>query len=194
MCGNMGGGGSGGSGGTSGGSPLKQGSPETIETRYRKGFMGGYDDEALDAKFDSKTGELSFGYAEDKEWYEGNRQSNKYQHVTITVENGMINGKPVNLDLENSKVKTISAPNNLGNKAQDTFRKNGFDFNSSSQKWEKGYKGYSVKDGILNVDSKLPDNFNGIKAIKTKYGVVDTKPIKQAGFKWDGTQKLWVKK
>ena len=173
--------------------PLLKGQPKTINTRYYKGFGKNYDDEALDADFDAETGELSLNYAQNKDWNDDNRPSNKYQLLSITVDNGMINGDPVNLNLTNSKIKYISAPKNLGKESQTTLRKNGFDFNSTLDKWEKGYKGYSINGDILTIDSKIPDSFTGIKKIKTKYGT-DTRAIKAAGYKWNSSDKVWEKK
>lgn len=189
------GGSSGFSGGSGGGnSPILSGKPESIETVYHRNTYYGsaYDDEALDASFDKKTGELKFDYAKDKDW-DNTHSTNKRQGLTITVENGMINGKLINVDLGSKKIKAISAPN-LSEKAQETLKKSGFDFNSASKKWEKGYKGYSVSGNTLHVDSKLPNNFSSYSRIKTKYGAVDTKPIKAAGFKWNGIDKVWEKK
>lgn len=175
--------------------PLTSGEPQTISTRYRRGTMFGssYDDEALDAKFDSSTGVLKLNYAEDKDWSDNDAPSNKFRHLDITVQNGMINGQPVNLDLNNGNIKAIDAVS-LSSKAEDTLSKAGFGLNSRTKLWEKGYKGYSTEGSTLYADSALPDSFSGITRIKTKYGAVDTRPIKQAGFKWNPTDKVWEKK
>lgn len=183
-------------GSTSGSSsPLKKGEPETVRTYYSRGVSGYnyYGDEALDAQFDADTGELSLKYAQDKEWDDDNKPSNKRQYLTITVQNGMINGNPVNLDLNNPNIKTIDAVR-LDGKAERTLTNAGFGLNSRSQKWEKGYKGFSTEGSTLYADSALPESFSGITRIKTKYGAVDTSIIKKAGFKWNGTDKVWEKK
>lgn len=175
--------------------PLTQGEAQTISTYYDRGTIFGspYKDEALDAEFDSSTGVLKLGYAQDKEWNEGNHSTNKRQYLDITVQNGIINGEPVNLDLSDGSIKEIEAVR-LSSKSERTLEKAGFGLNSRTKRWEKDYKGYSTEGSTLYADSALPDNFSGITKIKTKYGAVDTKPIKAAGFKWNGTDKVWEKK
>lgn len=174
-------------------SPLKEGESQSIRTYYSK--RGYYKDTVLDAKWDGSTGTMTFDYAEDRDWDDTvNRPSNVQQWFTATVKNGMINGDTVNIDLDDKSIKAIDAPSNLDKSIEQRFRKSGFDYNSRSQKWEKGYKGYSTEGATLYVDSALPDTFNGITRIKTKYGAVDTRPIKSAGFRWDSSEKAWVKK
>lgn len=174
-------------------SPLMQGEPETIRTYYQRGAMGGfYKDEALDASFDAQNGQLTLDYAQDKDW-ENTAPTNKQRKVEITVQNGMINGNPVNLDLNDNSIKTIDAVR-LSSAAEHSLTRAGFGLNSRTNKWERGYKGYSKEGSTLYVDSALPDSFTGITRIKTKYGAVDTRIIKQAGFKWNGQDKLWEKK
>lgn len=183
---------SGGAGG-SGGAPLTKGRPETVSTYYRRGTFGGfYNDEALDAKFDARTGELSFSSAKDKDWA-NDPKTNKTKHVDITVENGAINGKTVNVNLNSDKIKSISAPNN--SKIADTIKKNygdKFGYNPSSKKYERGYKGYTSNGKTLSIQNALPSNLSSFSVIKGN--TYDHRAaIKKAGFKWDGRTKTWRK-
>lgn len=173
-------------------SPLKDGQPETISTVYRK-LPRYYEDEALDADFDAKDGKLTLKWAQDKEW-DNAKSSKRLSYVDITVTNGLINSNPVNLDLANPRIKEIETPGHIASETEDLLRSHGFEYNSRTVLWEKGYKGFSKEGSTLYVDSALPDNFTGITKIKTKYGAVDTRIIKRAGFRWDPANTEWVKK
>ena len=169
---------------------LTQGQPQTISTYYNKKALYGpkYNDEALDATFDSKSGELKLDFADNKDW--GKSNSNR-SYLDITVQNGIINGNPVNLDISNSKIKTIDAVN-LSGKSEKLLRDNGFEYSSKSKKWEKGYKGYYSEGKTLHVDKNLPSDLSKFDTIKGN--TFDVKSdIKKAGFKWDGANKAWTK-
>ena len=102
-------GGSSGMGAGKGNQPLQKGKAEKISTYYRRGALGGYyHDEALDAKFDKATGMLTFSSASDKEWRVV-AKTNKTKHVDITVQNGAINGRPINVNLNSTAIQSISA-------------------------------------------------------------------------------------
>lgn len=181
-------------------SPIYQGEPVTIRTIYKKNWdgTGRYDAEAYDAKFNSETGELSLDYASDKE-FDNSHPSNKHKSVDITVASGMIDGSPVNLNLNNPSIKTINAnsPKYLSAEAQKTIRAAGFEYDShyseKGGRWVKGYKGYSSSGSHLRVDSAIPDDLSSFTRISGEtYAVRDR--IKRAGFKFDGQSKEWVKK
>jgi len=173
-------------------SPLLNGAPQSIRTIYKKSFMGGgtYNDEVLDATFNTSTGELTFDWASDKTW-DNSHPTNKHIGVDINVQNGMINGRPVNLDLSNSTIKSIDAPN-IGSSAEKTLRSNGFDYSSFDKKWIKGYQGFKEQGTTLYLDSKIPNDLSKFKEIKG-----NTYPnrvaIKKAGFKWDSSSQSWKK-
>lgn len=182
-------------GGAKGGasrSPLTNGEPQTVSTYYNKKAMFGsrFVDEALDASFDASAGVLSLGYAENKEW---GKQNVNRAYVDITVKNGIINGKPVNVDIGSSSIKAVSTTANLSSKTENLLRNNGFEYNSADKQWQKNYVGYAKKGNTLYADTKLPSDLSGITQVKTKYGAVDTKPLKQAGFKWSPNDKVWKK-
>ena len=179
------------SGGSNGGnSPLLNGEPKTVHTYYsRSGNY--YDTEALDAKFNAETGTLDLKFATDKSWAETTGTRN---YVDISVKNGFIDGEPVNVDINNSSIKYVTGIDNGSTKSatRDFLIDKGFGYNSYDKRWERNYKGYTKQGNTLHVDSKLPDSFAGITQVKTPYGI-DTRPLKQAGFKWNRERKLWVK-
>lgn len=183
-------------GGGGGGNPLMSGQPEKVSTYYSRGvagISGYYNDEALDAKFDKASGVLTLDYAEDKEWSDGNRTSNKRQYLDITVENGIINGKPVNVDFSNNRIKSVDAPSKLTGETERLLRKNDFEYSSKTKRWEKGYKGYYTDGNTLHVDKALPNDLT--KYTRIKGNTYDLKSdIKKAGFKWNGAEKSWDKK
>lgn len=184
-----------GNGGGGGGSPLKAGNPETINTYYSRGvagISGSYNAEALDATFDSSTGILTLDYAADKEWEDSGSRYNKRQYVDITVRNGIINGRPVNVDFANNNIKSVDAPLHLTEGTEKMLRNNDFEYSSKSKKWEKGYKGYYAEGNVLHVDKSLPNDISQYKSIKgNTYDLRGS--IKKAGFKWNGANKSWDK-
>lgn len=194
MCTNVGGAGRSSASGA-GRSPLTSGEPQTISTRFhRNGVFYGqaYDDEALDASFDPKSGVLNLDWSQNKDW-DDKSQSRKYSYVDITVQNGMINSEPVNLDLSNKSIKAIAPlPKNIRPKTEKVLRENGFEYNSSSKLWERGYKGYHSSGTTLTVDSKLPDDLSKFKTISGNTYDQRSK-IKASGFKWDSASKSWIK-
>lgn len=171
-------------------SPLSNGAAKRIHTYYSRSG-GYYGDETLDASFDASSGTLNLSKAANKSWAETTGSRN---YVDITVKNGFIDGEPVNVDINNSSIKYVTGIDNgsIKSATRDFLIDKGFGYNSYDKRWERNYKGYTKQGNTLHVDSKLPDSFAGITQVKTPYGI-DTRPLKQAGFKWNRERKLWVK-
>ncbi len=181
------------SGGSQSGSDLLlKGEPESKYIYYDK-WANRYEIDAYDAKAEGDT--LIFDYAADKDW-DNERSSSKRRYLTVTVKNGIIDGEPVNIDLDKAKYVEGIAPardDRTMSRTQRMLQNKGFSYNSTKDKWEKNYKGYEKQGTHLVVDHTVPSDLSGITTIKTPYGI-DTSAIKKAGFSWDREAKVWKKK
>lgn len=173
-------------------SPLTTGDSVKVSAWYR---FSDWSDYAYDAKFDEASGELIVDYAQDKEWENKmSARSSGRKYVDITVKNGFVNGKAVNVDLSCESISGISVKfSKLDKETTDLFMSFGFRYNSKSGKWEKGYVGYSIDGDTVIVGSNLPEDLSMYTTVKGNTYDFRTE-IKSAGFKWDGQSKAWTKK
>lgn len=176
--------------------PLIKGEPVTITSRYdsrASGYGGRSIDDSVFVAVSSENGVINLDRATpsfDKGRYS---KSSPFSEVSYTITNGIQvdkHGRVTDYNINWNNVNEVKGANKSMN---DFLESKGLRYNPDTQTHQRGYKGYTITNGVAKIGQVFPDSLDGVTRISgNTYGFRDK--IKRAGFVWDGATKTWVKK